>query len=143
MIDKQIVREISNFIAAFLGIFETFICTEKRWIPDGSFATSPLNIAFKVSGAIEGYLIVSSKDQPGVEQSGFLLKSGFSAGLIECYNRKAAASAKLSAFRIDVLNENFADDIIYTARKAEPQISMRIQVKNYTIELYAFTHQVN
>lgn len=140
MIDKQIVREISNFIATFLGIFESFMSTEKNLVSDGSFATSPLNVAFKVSGAIDGYLIVATKDQPGVAHSGLLLKPGYSAELIECYKRKASASAKLSSFRIDVLNEKFADDIIYSARKAEPQISMRIQVKSYAIELYAFTH---
>ena len=140
MIDKQLVKEISNFIAAFLGIFESFMSAQGK-NSDETEVYNPLSMAFKVSGAVEGYLIVTTKDQ---SEGNFRLKQpGYSAELVNYYNRKAASSSKLCSFRIDMLNEKFADDIMYSARKAEPQITMRIQVKSYIIELYAFTNQMN
>lgn len=140
MIDKQLVKEVSNFIATFLGIFESFIDTHGKNSDEGHNNNST-NLTFKVSGVIEGYLIVATRDQPG--QRSHLKHPGYSAELVNYYNRKAASSAMLSSFRIDVLNDKYADDIMYSARKAEPQLTMRIQVKSYTIELYAFTHQAN
>ncbi len=140
MIDRHIVKEISNFIANFLGIFESFISTHGK-NSDGAHIYSPLSLTFKVSGAIEGYLIVSTKDQSGERLQ--LKQPGYSAELVDYYNRKAASSSILSSFRIDVLNEMVADEIVYSARKAEPQITMRIQIKSYTIELFAFTRQVS
>lgn len=137
MIDKQLVKEISNFIATFLGIFESFISTHSK-NSEEAHIYSPLSLAFKVSGAIEGYLIVATKDQPGEKNRS--KRPGYSAELVNYYNRRVASSTKQSSFRIDILNEKFADDIIYSARRAEPQITMRIQVKSYTIEFYAFTH---
>jgi len=140
MIDKQLVREISNFTANFLGILESFISTRGKDSDEGH-NYSPLSLAFKVSGAIEGYLIVMTKDQGGGNLQ--LKQPGYSAELVSYYNRRVASSSKASSFRIDVLNEKCADEIMYSARKAEPQKTMRIQVKNHIIELYAFTNQVN
>jgi hypothetical protein len=140
MIDKQLVKEVSNFIATFLGILESFISTHGK-SSDEEHINNFMNLTFKVSGAVEGYLIVATRDQPG--ERSHLKQADYSAELVDCYNRKAASSAMQSFFRIDVLNENYADEIMYSARKAEPQITMRIQVKNYAIELYAFTHQKN
>lgn len=45
MIDKQLVKEISNFIAAFLGIFESFISAQGK-NSDETEVYNPLSMAF-------------------------------------------------------------------------------------------------
>ncbi len=140
MIDKQLVKDVSNFIATFLGVLESFISAHGK-NSDEEHINNTTTLLFKVSGVIEGYLIVATRDQPG--EKSHLKQPDYSAELVNYYNRKIAPSSILSSFRIDALNEKYADDIIYSARKAEPQITMRIQVKSNTVELYAFTHQVN
>jgi hypothetical protein len=113
MIDKQLVKEISSFIAAFLGIFESFTSSHDN--SDETHINNSFSMAFKVSGAVEGYLIVATKDQSGEKLQ--LKKPDYAAELVNYYNRKVASSNKLSSFRIDMLNEKFADEIMYSARK--------------------------
>lgn len=140
MINKHQIKEISDFLAAFLEIFDTLMAVHDHQNSQEP-AVNALSgqFVFRVTGAIHGFLVATSTQPPEKRSLGFHATPGLYKELMTSYYRKTRTHKALSAFRIDPAEARSIDHLLYITRKAEPQMTMRIHTKHYVMELYAFT----
>jgi hypothetical protein len=139
MVNKNHIEESRQLVSVFI---EAFYSSLNGPVPhtnlDHYSGTKTGNIAFKVTGEIHRYILALRKSQTGIEKNPEL-DSDYSEKLIKCFKQMIINREKLSGFNLEALNEKLIDDLVYSIRKINTQITMRVNTPIYVVELYAFT----
>lgn len=128
MISKDRIREISNFMGSFIRTFEEEY--SRNYVSkDNQSLNCSLYFAYKVTGLITGYLIGFSKSNS---------KYGYASSeqMSKMCSRMKKGIKELSLSNIDIIDIEGFNEILYNVRKANPEMTITIELKDCSVQLF-------
>jgi len=129
-INKEFVREICDFAGVFFQQFENFMAGY------GQNDSNNNRFSLRVSGAIEGILLATSIERALTNPCKGTTDQVATDALLQNYRRYVQNLSRLSGFNVYASEVAFSDEFLLSTRRAEPQMTLRLQSKRCMIELF-------
>lgn len=134
MINKDLIKEVSNFMRMFLMVFESensksFISKDNPALDDSHF------FAFKISGELSGYLVGFIKPE-------MKPKYNCAEQILLCYNSLIKDSKKISLCNMGIIGKRQCEEILYTMRRANPEVAIKVEMNYYTVHFIIMEHDM-
>ncbi len=134
MINHTTVKHIAAFVAAFQQVFANFLENRDRELPSDSRVDGPAGFVLCVRGMINGYLtgirIGHEKLPIQREENQYIAEI-----LVNKFNKSVLSEIQHLSI-VELQGDSCIDDILYSLRINEPEMTMKLRVYNYSLEFY-------
>lgn len=121
----------------FLRAFDLYITAQSKMLCSGDHDDADyFKTAFKVTGVINGYVAaIYNRNEKAMYRNAFHWSTD---ELIPLYYTTASQTDRSTGIKLEAVNSIQFDEIMYSVRKSEPQVTIRIQVNKFSIDFFAF-----
>lgn len=134
MINHYTVKHIAAFVTAFQQVFAEFLENRVGEYPSDTRENEPIGFILRVSGMINGYLtgirIGNEKIPIRSEDSQYIAEI-----LVDKFNKSILSEIQHLSI-VELPGDSCFDDILYSLRIKEPEMTLKLRVYNYNLEFF-------
>ncbi len=134
MINHYTVKHIAAFVTAFQQVFAEYLENRNKELPSNARENEPAGFVLRVSGMINGYLtgIRIGREKLPIQRE----NCQYIADVLVSKFNKSVLSEIQHLSIVELQGDSCIDDILYSLRISEPEMTLKLRVYNYSLEFF-------